>query len=262
MYEKGISAVLITLNEAGKLPATLHALQQVADEIIVIDSFSSDATCEIAMQSGARVYQHIWEGYSGSKNFGNGLCRFSHILSLDADEVLDGELQQALMSEKAKGLHGAYRLNRKNLLEGKWIKHSGWYPDRKVRLFPTGQARWRGDYVHEVLELDEGLPVGELSGHIIHHTATSRAEHLETISRYNQLQAQKLADHSKSYTLLRSLGQAAAVFIRCFLLRRGFLDGRSGWHIAWRSAAGRIQRYRMYKKRMRKARTQQRYLRP
>lgn len=249
----GISAVLITRNEAENLPATLSALNNVVDEIIVVDSFSTDSTCAISRSFGAKVYEREWEGFSLAKNYGNRQCSYSHILSIDADEVLDEELQRAILNLKASGFSGAYRLNRKNILEGIWIKHSGWYPDRKVRLFPSRKAKWVGNYVHEELSVDKDVPVADLPGHLIHHTARTREEHLHTIHKYNELQARKLYEQKRSYPFLKSLGSALSVFIRCILIRQGFLDGRAGWKIAFRSALGRIWRYKSYQKLIREA---------
>lgn len=250
---QGISAVLITFNEARKLRSTLRALENVADEIVVMDSFSTDETGQIAEEFGATVYRVEWQGYAKTKNLGNSKASCSHILSVDADEVLDEELIHSIQELKRSGLIGAYLLNRKNFLEGKWVKHSGWYPDRKLRLFPAGKAIWEGDYVHENLHLLEEMTVSDLPGHILHHTATDAEEHLRTIRKYNELQARRMIDEGRTYNFLKSIGQAISTFVRCLLIRRGYLDGMLGWKIAVRSARGRIWRFRSYQKLIREA---------
>ena len=163
-----ISAVIITHNEAHNISRCLEAAARVADELIVVDAESTDGTVAIAGSSGARVTVRAWTNYSDQKNFANDLARGPYILSLDADEVLGDELTADILRQKATGLHGAYRLKRLTNYCGQWVRHGGWYPDAKVRLFPKQGVRWEGDHVHEILALPSGTAITDLKGDLLY----------------------------------------------------------------------------------------------
>ena len=137
-----ISAVIICLNEERNLGRALNSLNGIVDEVLVLDSGSTDRTRDIALLHGAKFLDIEWEGYASTKNRGNEMASFEHILSLDADEELSPELQQSILKLKSSGETGAFTCNRLTNYCGKWIRHSGWYPDRKIRLFPKGKAKW------------------------------------------------------------------------------------------------------------------------
>ena len=185
-----ISAVIITLNEERRLPRALESLA-VADEILVVDSGSTDRTREIAARHGARVISHPWEGYARQKNFAAAQAKFPWVLSIDADEVvtpeLAGELRQ--IKENGPGDAAGFRMPRLAWYRGRWIRHSGWYPDPKLRLYDRRRGRWVGDYVHERVEVDG--PVRALRGDLQHFTCDSLAEHFRTTDRYTTLAAQE-----------------------------------------------------------------------
>ncbi len=242
-----ISAVVITLNEAANIERCLVSLKNVADEILVLDSGSTDGTKEKAQALGAQVIDTEWKGYSATKNHGHALARYDHIISLDADEELDPELIKAVLDVKQKGLIGACRMNRKNFLGRQWVRHSGWYPDRKVRLFHRDQASWKGDFVHEELHVNQDVRIVDLNGHLNHYTAATGEQHISTVKKYARLNAERYIREGRSYTLFRSLLQAIASWVRSYVLRMGFLDGMAGWYIAIRSARGRIWRYQYFK---------------
>lgn len=232
----GISAVIITHNEERNIARCINAVRDVADEVLVVDSGSSDATCTIAQDLGARVIQRAWTNYSDQKNFANEQARGPYILSLDADEELSPELLASLRKVLARGLEGAYRFNRLTNYCGTWVRHGGWYPDAKVRLFPNGQARWVGEHVHEELRLDDGLPITHLPGDLHHYSIHSLSDHRERIARYSRLQAKKLQARGKRPGPLKRLFSPAFRFLQGYVLRLGFLDGAAGFHIARLSA--------------------------
>jgi len=242
-----ISAVVITLNESTNIERCLSSLHDVADEILVLDSGSADGTKEKAQALGANVVDTEWKGYSATKNHGHSLARYDYVISLDADEELDPELIKAVLEVKQNGLTHAYRMNRKNFLSQQWIRHSGWYPDRKVRLFHRDQASWKGDFVHEELTVNHDVQIVDLKGHMNHYTAATGEQHIATVRKYARLNAERYVREGRSYTLFRSLLQAIASWVRSYVLRMGFLDGLAGWYIAIRSARGRIWRYRYFK---------------
>lgn len=248
-----ISAVLITRNEERRLPQALESLAGVADEILVVDSGSTDRTREIAEQKGARVITRPWEGYSRQKNFAAAQARFDWILSLDADEVLTPELAAELRQIKEQEPPGpesgrdaaGYRMPRLAFYRGRWIRHCGWYPDHKLRLYERRRARWVGDYVHERVQADG--PVRTLRGDLHHFTCDSLDEHRRATDRYTTLAAQEAYARRNRWVLPRALTMTIAgppwKFIETYFLRQGFRDGRAGLVIAWMAACYVQQKY-------------------
>jgi len=242
-----ISAVIITFNEEQNIKRCLNSLAGVVDEVVIVDSFSTDGTSSVVNSlidsfMSINFIEREWEGYSSAKNFGNQVAKGKYILSIDADEELDKELRTSISELILDG--SSYQFNRKNYLEGKWIKYCGWYPDKKLRLFPKGSALWKGDFVHEELIAEHASTL--LQGHLNHYTAKNKEKHLETIRKYSTLNAQSYIRRGKNYTFVKSLLQAIAVFVKIYILKQGFRDGHIGRKIAWRSAYGRILRYKEY----------------
>lgn len=232
----GISAVIITRNEEANIARCLAGLAGLVQEVVVVDAESTDATRRIAEAHGARVVTRAWTNYSDQKNFANGLAANPYILSVDADEVPSPELTRSIMEVAATGLHGAYRMHRLTNYCGTWVRHGGWYPDTKTRLFPKGGARWTGDHVHEVLELDPGTPERLLTGDLLHYSYPSLEAHRARIERYSDLHAQALYKAGKRAGPVKRWLSPAAKFLQGYLLQAGFLDGAAGWHIATLSA--------------------------
>ncbi len=227
-----ISAVVITKNEARNVERCLRSLAPVADEILVVDEFSSDGTAAICERLGARVVQHAWTGFGPQKNLGNGLARHGWILSVDADEALDPFLQRAIAEAKAAGLRGAYEVSRLNFYYGRFLRHGADYPDRKIRLFPRSAARWNGSLVHEGLELSAPLPVTRLDGHLLHYTHLDVDEHVAKANRYTALAARDAFERGKRPSLAKMLLGPPATFLRAYVVKGGFLDGRHGLLVA------------------------------
>lgn len=233
---KGISAVIITRNEAHNIARCLISLQMLVDEVIVVDAESTDTTATIAADHGGRVIVRAWTDYSDQKNFANAQARGPYILSLDADEAISAELRASLMKATQQGLSGAYRFNRLTNYCGTWVRHSGWYPDAKVRLFPKGGARWQGEHVHEELTLAPGTVVHELAGDLLHYSYPTVQSHEERIERYSELHARKLFAAGKRPGPLKRLFSPLVKFVQSYILRLGFLDGKAGLSIARLSA--------------------------
>ncbi len=239
-----ISATIITLNEERNIGRCIESLLGVADEIIVLDSFSTDGTQEICEQAGVRFEQRKWEGYSASKNYLNNLAQFEYILSLDADEALDAELRMAVLEIKNASKPGIYSVNRITNYCGKWIKHGGWYPDVKVRLFPKDGSTWVGAHVHEELEYPEGLEEQQLPGHLEHYSYYSFKEHRERADKYSALTAAKFYEQGKRVGPLKPYISAIGRFIGMYFVKKGILDGRMGFKIAWISAQSNVFKYK------------------
>jgi glycosyltransferase involved in cell wall biosynthesis len=190
-----ISAAIITYNEERNIARVLESLR-CCDEIVVIDSGSNDRTIELATKLGARVIDSVWRGFAGQKNYASEHCVHDWVLSLDADEALSEALEAEIWQIKKNGPQfDAYTMPRLAQYLGRWILHSGWYPDRKIRLFDRRRAKWVGDYVHESVAV-EGT-IGHLKSNILHFTCSSLSEHLKTMDRYTTLAAEQLVEQKR-----------------------------------------------------------------
>ena len=226
-----LSAILITRNEAHNLPDCLAALAW-CDEIVVLDSGSTDATLDIARRSGAHLHQTTdWPGFGPQKNRALDLAHCDWVLSIDADErvtaALAAEIRDAIASP---GAANAYSMPRLSSYCGQFMRHGGWYPDRVVRLFRRGTARFSDDIVHESVQ-PHG-PVGQLHNDLLHISYRSLDDVLEKMNRYSSAGAEKLAARGRRASLATALGRSAWAFFRTYVLRRGFLDGRLGFALA------------------------------
>jgi len=225
-----ISATVITLNEESNIQRALESLAW-ADEIIVVDSGSTDKTVDIAHRFTDRVVIKEWPGYSAQKNFAAAQARNDWIFSLDADE----ELSPALIRELA-GLQDSdsrlagYEMPRLCQYMGRWIKHSGWYPDYKLRLYNRNAGCFKGDFVHESVKVSG--EVGRLQGQLFHYTVRSASEHHQRMDRYTTLAAEEMHDKGKRASAAALMLSPAASFFRSYVLRAGFLDGVPGLAIA------------------------------
>lgn len=239
-----LSAVIITHNEERNIGRCLASIRGIVDEVVVVDSHSTDATRAIAEQAGARVVVRGWTNYSDQKNHANSLATHSYILSLDADESLSDALASAIRDVMRNEPHGAYSFNRLTNYCGHWVRHGGWYPDVKVRLFPRGGTRWEGEHVHEVLRLPEGTAITHLRGDLLHHSYHSLQDHRSRIQRYSDLHARDMHASGRRPALWKTWLSPLAKFIQGYLLQGGFLDGKAGWHIATLSAWAVHLKYR------------------
>ena len=197
----------------------------------MVDSGSTDQTVAIAKSLGARVISRDWPGYAAQKNFAAEQARHDWILSLDADEVVTAELAASIRLLPPAAVRCAgYDFPRLARYCGCWIRHSGWYPDRKVRLYDRTRGRWVGKYVHESV-LVEGKR-GHLDGDLLHYTCDSIEAHRANLERYTDLAAQELRESGRSVGALRPLLAPVHSFVKAYVLQFGFLDGRAGMTIA------------------------------
>src|SRR5687768_13967296 len=191
-----ITATIITYNEERNIARAMESLR-CCDEIVVVDSGSSDRTAEIAEKLGARVIESPWGGYARQKNYAADCATHDWILSIDADEALSEALEGEIWHIRKNGPQfDGYTMPRMAQYLGKWILHSGWYPDRKVRLYDRRKARWVGEFVHESVVV-EGR-VGHLESDLLHFTCDSLSEHLKTMDRYTTLAAEQLVSQKKT----------------------------------------------------------------
>ena len=231
-----ISAVIITHNEERNIVRCLSSLQGVAEDVVVVDSGSSDSTQSLCQKLGARFFHHDWAGYSEQKNYANSLATGDWILSIDADEALSDELRASLLQLKQSGLDAdtIYSFNRLNNYCGSWIKHCGWYPDEKLRLWRNGSARWDG-IVHEELRHDAAKQL-RLDGNLLHYTYYSVADHAARQVKYATLAAEKAHQQGRRCGCGSLLFKPLWNFTRNYLLKGGILDGRAGFIICKMSA--------------------------
>lgn len=236
-----ISAVIITRNEERRIATCLSSLQGVVDEIVVIDSGSTDKTEEICKKHGAHFEFREWEGYSSAKNYGNEIAASDYILSIDADEALSQELRASLLAIKDK-LRGAYSFSRLTSYCGKWIRHGAWYPDIKIRLFAKGVANWQGS-VHEKLVLQDPTQLTKLKGDLLHYSIESISDQIAKINQYSTIMADQMFAKGKKASWVKLLLSPIARFIRMYLVQGGFRDGFLGFVIARNSAFSTFLRY-------------------
>ena len=234
-----LSVVIITFNEEINIARCLAALGDVADEVLVVDSFSTDRTVGICREHGARVVQNAFLGYVAQKNFATDQAQFDHVLQLDADEVLTDELRRSIHAAKQNWQYAAYSLARLTNYCGQWVRHGGWYPDRKLRLYDRRLGRWQGLLLHERYEVQPGQLTGLLHGDALHYSYHSIAQHVSQLNKFTSITAQELALKGKTrVTLFHLLGKPLWKFVHGYVFRLGFLDGFAGLSIAAISAAG------------------------
>jgi glycosyltransferase involved in cell wall biosynthesis len=228
-----LSVVIITFNEEKNIARCIRSVKDVADEIIVMDSFSTDRTADIVGESGGSFYQRAFSGYGDQKNAAAAIAAGEYILFLDADEFLSEELCKSIGSEKEKGFpYDGYTMNRLNKYCGKWIRHGSWYPDKKLRLTHRKKGAWNQDLVHESLELKEGSRVYHLRGDLLHQTYSNFDEHIDKNNRYSRLSAQLLYQKGKRIYAYKILVNPFWAFFTSYFLKAGFLDGFYGFVIA------------------------------
>ncbi len=237
-----LSVVIITLNEEKNIARCLRSVEGLTDDIVVVDSGSTDLTESICKTFGVRFFTHEWLGYSETKNYANSLARHPLILSLDADEALSQELRNSIQKVLENQKASAYSMNRLTNYCGKWIKHCGWYPDKKIRLFNYDAGTWQG-LIHEVLKLHNGAPVEHLKGDILHYSYYSVAEHIAQANKYSTLTAQKAFQEGRRSSLLKVLINPVIRFKRDYIFKAGFLDGYYGFVICTISAFTTFLKY-------------------
>jgi glycosyltransferase involved in cell wall biosynthesis len=225
-----LSAVIITYNEERNIARCLDSLREIADEIIVVDSYSTDKTVEICNSLGVKVFQNKFEGHIQQKNFAVEKASFFYVLSLDADEVLSDELRTSIASAKSDWKYDAYEMNRLTNYCGAWIRHCGWYPDRKIRLFDKRKGKWTGVNPHDRYELNESnAPCGYLHGDILHYSYYSISGHIKQADYFTEISARVLFEQRRKASFLRLIVSPAFRFVRDYVLKSGFLDGYYGF---------------------------------
>ena len=227
-----LSVLIITLNEDKNIGRCIDSVKYIADEIVVLDCYSTDNTVEIARSKGAMVHQQKFRGYIEQKNCALQLASYDFILSLDGDEAIDGKLAHAISKEKEHFSYSAYRMNRLNNYCGRFIRHGLWYPDKKIRLFDRRLAKWGGMNPHDKIELADPRRIKHLSGHILHFSYNSIEEHIQQNNKLTSIAAHSLYKMGKRMHWIKLIINPSWAFINGYFLRLGFLDGFYGFVIA------------------------------
>jgi (heptosyl)LPS beta-1,4-glucosyltransferase len=228
-----ISATIITFNEESNIKAACESVAW-ADELVVVDSNSTDATREIAEASGARVIINDWPGFGAQKQFAVDQTQHEWIFSLDADERVSDELKRSIEAlREAKDLADGYQVARRTFYQDRWIRGGGWYPDRQLRLFRKTKGRWKQRHIHESVTMDPGARVERLPGDLLHYTMQDAAHHHRMIGeRYAPLAARQMFEEGRRTSVLGVASAGPAAFIRSLILKGGLRDGFAGFTIA------------------------------
>jgi hypothetical protein len=235
-----LSIIIITKNEAENIRACIGSVAW-ADEIVVVDSGSSDDTPDICRGLGAKVYEHDWPGFGPQKNRALDYATGDWVLSLDADEQVSPELRAEIQSAVNEGRTDAYEIPRLSSFCGRYIHHSGWRPDYVTRLFQRGAGRFSDDWVHERVIVTGST--GRLKQSILHESFRDAEELLAKINQYSSAGALMLHNKNRTATLKQAVAHALWAFLRSYILRAGFLDGREGFMLAVSTAEGTYYRY-------------------
>jgi glycosyltransferase involved in cell wall biosynthesis len=243
-----LSVTIIALNEEENIERAIRSVS-FADEVIVVDSLGTDKTAEIANSLGAKVYQNKFVGYGQQKNWAEEKAEGPWILSIDADEEVSPRLAEAIQQIVKNHLEGAplvYKMNRRTKFVDKWIYHGGWYPDWLARLYLKGSTKWTEPEVHEKLMPLAGSSEveGQLPGDLNHYSFPTIAAQINTNIKYAGLGAKALRSNpDKSYSLLHLIFKPIGKFLECYIIKRGFLDGKEGFIIAINATHSLFMKY-------------------
>lgn len=239
-----ISAVVITYNEEANIRRCLDSLVPVADEIVVMDSFSTDRTKEICSEYNLRFLENRFDGHIQQKNHAMEQAAHDVILSLDADEALTPELQASILEAKKYWRQDACRIARLTSYCGHWIHHCGWYPGWKIRLWDRRKGRWGGVNPHDTVIMKEGSVINKMEGDLLHYTYHTLGEHLTQMNKFSAIAAREAHKRGKKVnTLWHLVCYPAFTFLRNYILKRGFLDGYYGFIVCKNSAYYRFLKY-------------------
>ncbi len=239
-----LSVAIITLNEERNIRRCLTSLEGIADEIVVLDSGSTDQTREIAKQHGAKVFERTFTTFAEQKNSAVELTTGDYILNLDADESLTNELRESIRIALESSSSSIYSFNRKTSFCGKWIRHCGWYPDPKIRLWKRDHAWWTGKNPHEHVECSEGSSHKHLKGDLLHFPFLNEKEHLSKIHQYSTLAAEYAVANGTKSKVIKMIFSPIFAFLKKYFIQMGLLDGYYGWVISKNTAYSRYLKYK------------------
>jgi glycosyltransferase involved in cell wall biosynthesis len=238
-----ISVVIITYNEEQNIGRCIQSVLDIADEIVILDSISTDKTKEICLKYPVRFIEQPFLGYIEQKNKALEYATFPHVLSLDADEALSDELKNSIIKVKENWQGEGYYFNRLTNFCGKWIKHTDWYPDKKLRLFDKRKGQWSGINPHDKYTLQPGCKELFLKGDILHYSFPSIDHHMEVTKKFTSIMAKEGYEKGKKVTIISLLISPFWKFIKSYFIRLGFLDGHYGFVVSVISAYATFIKY-------------------
>lgn len=240
-----LSVVIITFNEEKNIARCLESVKSIADEIVVLDSFSKDNTKQICLSHGVKFFEHTFDGHIQQKNRAITYASFPHILSLDADEALDETLAQSIKKVKENWTHDGYYMNRLTNYCGHWVKHCNWYPDKKLRLWDSRKGSWTGINPHDKYELNQGdKNTKHIKGDILHYSYYSVEDHYKQVEYFTNIASKAYIEAGKTAPFYKLIVNPIAKFIDHYLLHLGFLDGKAGFSISKISAYATYLKYK------------------
>ncbi|MBD0824069.1 glycosyltransferase family 2 protein [Aestuariibaculum marinum] len=231
-----LSGVIITFNEERNIEKCLQSLVNVVDEIVVVDSFSTDSTKAICEKYNVKFVEQKFLGYIEQKNFALTCASNDYIVSLDGDEALSETLQKSIVKLKNNWTLNGYYSNRFNNFCGQWIKYSDWYPNKKLRVFDRRKAKWKGKHIHETIQLTDSKKIGFLKGDILHYTYQTYSEFNLKTEHFSSISAKAYMDLGKKSSIWKILFNPTWAFFKAYFLRLGFLDGLNGFVICVQTA--------------------------
>ena len=243
MAEINISVAVITFNEESCIRRTLESVDAFADQILVVDSHSQDNTVAISRQMGADVIERDFAGYIEQKNFALDQCRYDYVFSIDGDEVVSPQLSQSILAAKTYWSGAGYTMNRCTHYVDRWIRHCGWYPDRKLRLVDRRLARWQGDNPHDILVLEGDARPIQLKGDLLHYSYRSVSDHIRQTNRFTTISARAYFQKGARSHLLKIITRPILKFLRDYFWKRGFMDGYYGLVICSINALSSFLKY-------------------
>jgi len=238
-----LSVVIITYNEERNIARCLESVQEIADEIVVVDSNSTDKTTDIAGKYGSTIYFQEFLGHIQQKNLALEKASHTFVLSLDADEALSETLKQSIREIKENPQYNAYSFNRLTNFCGKWIRHTGWYPDRKVRLFDKSKAHWGGENPHDKIILENHASPSHLQGDLLHYSFYSIDEHVHQIDKFSTIKAREKFAKGRKAPWSYLVFAPPVKFLKHFIFKAGFRDGFYGYVISKNSAHSNFLKY-------------------
>jgi glycosyltransferase involved in cell wall biosynthesis len=239
-----ISVVIITFNEEKNIGRCLNSVKDIADEIVVVDSFSTDQTEMICREFGVKFIQKEFLGYVEQKHFANSQAQNEWILSLDADEALSEKLKNEILQiKRTQTTADAYQMPRLTNYIGKWIRHTDWYPDKKIRFYNRNKARWQGTNPHDYIATDANAKVASLKGDLLHYSYYSIHQHIAQLNKFTEIGAEEAFKKGKKAPLYKIFINPIWKFVYSYFLRLGFLDGYKGFLVCAISAFATFAKY-------------------
>lgn len=244
MMQIKLSVVIITFNEEKNIARCLDSVATVADDIVVVDSFSTDKTKQICIEKKVRFVEHQFDGHIEQKNWAITQAKYQYVLSLDADEALTKELQVAIKEVKSNWKHDSYSFNRLTNYCGQWIKHCGWYPDKKLRLWDATKGKWGGENPHDKVIMDPKTTTQHINLDILHYSYYTLQDHYKQVDYFTDINSKAAFDNGVTSSGFKIFYKSTFKFFRDYVLNLGFLDGKAGFLISKISAQATAMKYR------------------